>query len=74
MFPLKGKLVDMTIMFSIVERSVHTTGKPIYKFHRLFLVTGNATIFGTESVSVFTKVKQFLQRQNYSYKHNTGQQ
>lgn len=57
MFPLKGKLVDMKIMFSLVERSVHTTGKPIYKFDRLFLVTGNATTFGTESISVFTKVK-----------------
>ena len=57
MFPLKGKLVDMTIMFSLVERSVHTSGKPICKFDRLFLVTGNARIFGTESISVFTKVK-----------------
>ena len=57
MFPLKGKLVDMTIMFSLVERLVHTTGKPICKFNRLFSVTGNARIFGTESISVFTKVK-----------------
>ena len=36
MFPLKGKLVDMTVMFSLVERSVHTTGKTICKFDRLF--------------------------------------
>ena len=57
MFPLKGKLVNMTITFSLRERSVHTTGKPICKFDRLFLVTGNARIFGTESISVFTKVK-----------------
>ena len=74
MFPLNSKLIDMTIMFSLVERPVHTTGKPICKFNILFLVSGNAAIFGTESISVFTKIKQFHQQQNYSYKHNTGQQ
>ena len=41
-------------MFSIVERLVQTTGKPVCKFDRLFLVTGNTTIFGTESINVFT--------------------
>ena len=44
-------------MLPVVKRSVHATGKPILKFGGLLLVTGNATIFGTESISVFTKVK-----------------